>query len=84
MYELSDLQARVYFVIRNHGPIGPTNIGLHLEFQHDYVSSSVRRPIAALMRKGLITREAKNKRVVTYRTTHDNAPPLILTAAAGD
>ena len=79
MYELSDLQARVYFVIRNHGPIGPTNIGLHLEFQHEYVSSKVRRPIAALVRKGLVKREAKNKRVVTYSSIHEHAPPLILT-----
>ena len=84
MYELSQLQARVYFVIAKHGPIGPTNIGHHLEFAYEHASSSVTRPIRHLVKKGLIVKQSQNKRRVTYTTVHDTVPPLILTERVAD
>lgn len=77
-YEVSQLQARVYFVVAQHGPIGPTKIGHHLEFSYNQASGSVMRPLRTLVKKGLIKKEAKNKRVVTYSTNHEVPPPLIL------
>lgn len=79
MRKLSDLHARVYFVVKKYGPIGPTQIGHHLEFAYEQASASVTRPLRALMKHGLIERVNKNQRVVHYRAIHEITPPILLT-----
>lgn len=78
MIELNKLQARVLTVIWRNGPLTPSQIGLHMEFKFDEASQRVTRPIKFLQEKGLIVREARNARVVKYRTPSDTLPPIRL------
>lgn len=78
MKVLSQLQARVYFVVQKYGPLGPSQIGHRLEFQYDVASASVTRPLKFLVKEGLLTRMSVNKRVVKYACVGDPPPFQIL------
>lgn len=76
MIELNMMQARVLTLIWRYGPLTPSHIGLRMEFEFEEASARVTRPIKSLQEMGLIVREARNKRVVQYRTPTDVLPPF--------
>jgi hypothetical protein len=78
MRTLSQFQARVYFVIKKFGPMGPSQIGHRLEFQYDVASASVSRPLRFLVKEGLVQKLAVNQRVVQYAVIGDPPPFRIL------
>lgn len=77
------LQARVYFAIRDLGPIGPTQIGHHLDRRYEVAAAHVSRPIKRLIELGLIERIETNKRVVRFRIL-GNTPPFHIRADETD
>ena len=80
---LSPLQARVYFIIKQHGPIGPTKIGTYLNVKYENCSQHVSRPIQKLVRSNLVGRQKKNNRVVLYHALHEIDPPIELQDEGG-
>lgn len=67
MISVSLSEARVYFIVKAHGPIGPSNIGFHLDKSYTTAAASVNRQLKKLVALGLVEKEAKNKRVVSFR-----------------
>lgn len=63
---LSELQAKVYGVLQIHGPLSPSQIGSHLDFDYETASPRVTRPIRFLVSNGYVRRIETNKRVVKY------------------
>lgn len=78
LVKLSESQARVYFTIKKHGPIGPTKIGNFLEYDYDVASQTVTRPLRTLVRHGLVVADRLNKRVVKYSVVHEIDPPFLV------
>lgn len=81
---LSPFQAQVYFAIKKHGPLGPSEIGLHCGFIED-ASSKVTRPLRKLIKLELIEEhERVNKRRVKYAAINRVDPPFLLMANEED
>lgn len=78
MIVLSLTQAKVYFIIWKAGGCTVTQIAASVDDRDAKPTSSVARPLKSLMKYGLIEREAKNARVVTYRTIHETPPPFAI------
>lgn len=81
MIKLTLTQARVYFILREKGRLNVTQIAAHLDDRYAKPTSSVTRPLKALVDYGLVGREAKNRKIVTYGVVIENPPPFII---AGD
>jgi len=76
METLSLLQARVFHVVRQNGPIGPKQIGLHLDFSYETASGQVTRPLKTLVARGLLEKIVVNQRVVKYKLASENVPVM--------
>jgi predicted transcriptional regulator len=78
MIHLSEFHAKVFFMVRRVGPVTPTRLGLHFQFELDAASGHMRRPLKKLVELGLVERVAVNKRVVRYKSAHDIVPPMVI------
>lgn len=76
-------QARVYFVVKSKGPIGPSKIGHALDRKYESASTSVTRPLKRLVALGLVRRVAKNQRVVKFAAISE-PPPFEIVADEND
>jgi DNA-binding MarR family transcriptional regulator len=67
-------QARVYFVVKALGPIGPTKIGNELGYRYDIGATITNRQLKRLCELGLIRRREINKRIVFYEVAGPTPP----------
>ena len=65
-------------MIRRVGPVTPSRLGMHLDFELEKASGHVNRPLKKLVDVGLIEKFSVNKRVVRYRNAHEILPPIII------
>lgn len=65
-------------MIRRVGPVTPSRLGLHLEFELEKASGHVTRPLKKLVEVGLIVKDATNQRVVRYKNAHEILPPIVI------